>query len=44
VESSECVFPVSIVLLLTNLVPDSDVLMRISVDECSIIDRYDAAQ
>lgn len=42
-ESSECVFPVSSVLLFTDVVPDSDARMRISDDECCIIDRYGAA-
>jgi len=43
VESSECVFPVSSVLLFTDVVSDSDVRMRISDDECCIIDSYGAA-
>jgi len=42
VESSECVFSVSSVLLFTDVVPDSDVRMRISDDECCIIDRCGA--
>jgi hypothetical protein len=43
VESSECVFPLSTILLFTDVLPDNDVRMRISDDEYCIIDRYGAA-
>jgi hypothetical protein len=43
VESSECVFPVSNVLLFTDVVPDNDVRIRISDNECCISDHYGVA-